>query len=227
MKAHLQCAIEHHQILLLPRKMTLQNFRVNVKKQVKRHFHCGDDPRMIRPWSKHETVSPQPASQARLLFELTTSIFYWKIQHFAPPLTFKNSPRAAPATKSDTWTSPSAAPAMKSHTWTSPSAAPATKSDTWTSPSAAPATKKWHLNFTKCTCHEIWSHASSASHISFTMRGATSLTLQPHQILRLPRRKTRMLHPHHMCNVIYIARSNSCQDRTSPNTAPATKNDTA
>ena len=99
------------------------------------------DPTMIREWSEHETASPQPASQPRLLFELTTSIFYWKIQHFAPRLTFKNLPSAAPATKSNTWTSPSAAPATKSDTWTSPSAAPATKSNTWTSPSAAPAAK--------------------------------------------------------------------------------------
>ena len=96
-----------------------------------------DDPSMIRPWNR----SPQPASQPRLLFELTTSIFYWKIQRFAPNLTFKPSPNTAPATKSATWTSPNTAPATKSDTWTSPSTAPATKSDTWTSPSTAPATK--------------------------------------------------------------------------------------
>ena len=95
------------------------------------------DPSMIRPWKR----KPQPASQVRLLFELTTSIFYWKIQRFAPNLTFKPSPNTAPATKSDTWTSPSTAPATKSDTWTSPSTAPATKSDTRTSPSTAPATK--------------------------------------------------------------------------------------
>ena len=96
------------------------------------------DPRMIRPWKR----KPQPASQPRLLFELTTSIFYWKIQRFAPNLTFKHSPSAAPATKSNTWTSPSTAPATKSNTWTSPSTAPATKCDTWTSPNTAPATQK-------------------------------------------------------------------------------------
>ena len=95
------------------------------------------DPSMIRPWKR----KPQPALQPRLLFELTTSIFYWKIQRFAPNLTFKPSPNTAPATKSDTWTSPSTAPATKSDTWTSPSTAPATKSDTRTSPSSAPATK--------------------------------------------------------------------------------------
>ena len=87
------------------------------------------DPSMIRPWKR----KPQPASQVRLLFQLTTSIFYCKIQRFAPDLTFKPSPNTAPATKSDTWTSPSTAPATKSDTWTSPSTAPATKSDTRTS----------------------------------------------------------------------------------------------
>ena len=87
------------------------------------------DPSMIRAWKR----KPQPASQPRLLFDLTTSIFYCKIQRFAPNLTFKPSPSTAPATKSDTWTSPSTAPATKSDTWTSPSTAPATKSDTRTS----------------------------------------------------------------------------------------------
>ena len=107
------------------------------------------DPRMIRPWSENDPTmirawkrKPQPASQPRLLFELTTSIFYWKIQRFAPNLTFKHSPSAAPATKSNTWTSASTAPATKSNTWTSPSTAPATQCDTWTSPNTAPATHK-------------------------------------------------------------------------------------
>ena len=96
------------------------------------------DPTMIRPWKR----KPQPASPPRLLFEVPRSIFYCKIQRFAPNLTFKPSPNAAPATKSNTTTSRSTAPATKSDTWTSPSTAPATKSDTWTSPSTAPVTQK-------------------------------------------------------------------------------------
>ena len=99
------------------------------------------DPSMIRPWSDHETVSPQPASQPRLPFTPTTSILYWKIQHFALRLSFQISPNTAPATKSDTWTSPNTAPATKSDTCTSPNTAPATKSDTSTSPNTAPAMK--------------------------------------------------------------------------------------
>ena len=81
-----------------------------------------------------------------------------------------------------------------------------------TSPNAAPATQNdshhlssWHMKrylqcaeqqaspskFTKCcACHGKWlSWLMSATYeTSFPMRGATSITLQPHQILRLPRK---------------------------------------
>ena len=62
---------------------------------------------------------------------------------------------------------------------------------------------------------------------SFTMRGATGVTIKPHQILRVSRKTTHILSPHHISNLIYNARSNRCHHQTSPNTAPATKNDTA
>ena len=111
--------VQTHQILRLPRKMTVQNLKEICWKRMKRHFQCAADPRMIRPWSDHETVSPQPASQPRLPFTPTTSILYWKIQHFALRLSFQISPNTAPATKSDTRTSPNTAPATKkeSHDW--------------------------------------------------------------------------------------------------------------
>ena len=186
--------IQPPQILRLPRKMTLQDVKENLQKQVKRHFQCGADPSMIRAWSENDPRmirawkrKPQPASQVMLLCEVPRSIFYCKIQRFAPNLTLKLSPNTAPATKSATWTSPSTAPATKSDTWTSPSTAPATKSDTWTSPSTAPATKnnstavssshmKRHFqcaeqqvsltNLPKyCTCHEKW-HCKMSKKIS-------------------------------------------------------------
>ena len=134
------------------------------------------DPRMIREWSDHDPTmirpwkrKPQPASPRRLLFELTTSIFYWKIQRFAPNLTFKHSPSAAPATKSDTTTSRNTAPATKSDAWTSPSTAPATKSDTWTSPSIAPATKS-----------DIWTSPSTAPATKNDSYAWSSLHMKPH-----------------------------------------------
>ena len=157
--------IQPHQILRLPQKITLQHFRENFRKRIKRHLQCGADPTMIREWSDHETVRPQPASQPRLLVRLAGSIFFWKIQRFAPNLTFQHSPSTAPATKCDTWTSPSSAPATKSDTWASPSAAPATKSDTWTSPSTAPATKSntWISPSTApATKSDTWASPSAA-----------------------------------------------------------------
>ena len=104
--------VQTHQILRLPRKMTLQNFVKISRKQLKRHFQCGADPSRIRAGSENETVTPQPASQPRLLFTPTTGILYWKIQHFALRLSFQISPNAAPATKSDSSTSPNTAPAI-------------------------------------------------------------------------------------------------------------------
>ena len=82
-------------------------------------------------------------------------------------------------------------------------------------------------NLTKyCACHagRLAYLVLITYETSFTMRGATGSLIQPHQILRLSRRKTHILSPHHIWNVIYSARSNRCHDPTSPNTAPATQN---
>ena len=57
------------------------------------------------------------------------------------------------------------------------------------------------------------------------MRGVTSVIVQTHQILRLPRKMNLMIDPWHKWNVIYNAQSNMRHSPNSPNTAPATKND--
>ena len=44
--------LQHHQILRLPRKMTLQHFKEISRKQLKRHFQCGADPSWIRAGSE-------------------------------------------------------------------------------------------------------------------------------------------------------------------------------
>ena len=95
-----------------------------------------NDPRMIRAGNR----PPQPASQPRLLFTPTTSILYWKIQHFALRLSFQISPNTAPATKSDSSTSPNTAPATQSDSSTSPNTAPATQSNC----------HDWSLSHMKC-----------------------------------------------------------------------------
>ena len=82
-------------------------------------------------------------------------------------------------------------------------------------------------NVTKyCACHEKWfaSLILVTRETSFTMRGTTGITLQPHQMLCLPRKMTRIIDPRDIWNVIYNARSNRHHPPTSPNTAPATQN---
>ena len=84
-----------------------------------------------------------------------------------------------------------------------------------------------HSNLTKhCACHPKWISwlIRITYETPFTMRGATGINLQPHQILRLPRKRNVMIDPHHIWNVIYNARSNRHQSPTSPNTAPTTQN---
>ena len=78
-----------------------------------------------------------------------------------------------------------------------------------------------------CACHAKWfSWLMSVTHdTSFTMRRATDLILRHHQVLRLPRKMTRIIYPRDIWNVIYNARSNMHHLPTSPNAAPATKND--
>ena len=120
------------------------------------------------------------------------------------------------------------------HDPTSPNTAPVTQNDSHTQSSSH---MKLHLqcaeqqvsrsNLTKyCACHadRLASLVFITYETSFTMRGATNVTLQTHQMLRRPRRKTRRLYPHHIWNIIYSARSNRCHDRASPNAPPVTQN---
>ena len=46
--------LQHHQILRLPRKMTLQNFRNISPKHMKRQLQCATDPSWIRAGSDHD-----------------------------------------------------------------------------------------------------------------------------------------------------------------------------
>ena len=156
-----------------------------------------NDPRMIRAGNR----PPQPASQPRLLFTPTTSILYWKIQHFALRLSFQISPNTAPATKSDSSTSPNTAPATQSDSSTSPNTAPATQSN----------------------CHD-WSSSHMKCHLQCAEQPVSSSNITS-RILRLPRKMTFITDPRHMWNVISNARNNRCHPGTSANTAPATQND--
>ena len=199
--------VQTHQILHLPRKITVRNVREICWKQMKRHFQCAADPRMIREWSDHDPSMIRPwnrQSATRLATEVT---FHAHHEHFV----LKNTTFRAPAII------PNFTEYCACH-------------------------EKWHLHFTKyCACHEKW-HSNFTKYCAchakwlswsilfthetlFTMRGVTSVIVQTHQILRLPRKMNLMIDPWHKWNVIYNARSNMRHSPNSPNTAPATKND--
>ena len=76
-------------------------------------------------------------------------------------------------------------------------------------------------------CIEKYNISRSGYHSKFhrILRLPRKVTLELHQILRLPRKMTLMINPLHAWNAIYNARSNKCHCPTSPNTAPATKNE--
>ena len=83
-------------------------------------------------------------------------------------------------------------------------------------------------NFFKYSaCHEKWFLwlILLTYKMSFTIRGATRLTLQSHQILHLPRKMGLLIDFSHIWNVIYNKRSSRCHPPTSSNIAPATKNE--
>ena len=217
------CTVSHqpHQILRLPRNLQVQDCignSLNCFRQYK------DDSRIIRAWSEHDP-SMKSSSRTRRFGDLTrptlNTILYWKIQHFALRLSPKMSPNAAPATKSHTPTSPNTAPATQnaSHDWSA-------------------SHMKRHLecaeqakstsNVTKyCACHAKWISwlIRVTYETSFPMRGAIKVNLEPHQILRLPRKMNLMIDPCLIWNVISNAQSKQSQPPTSANTAPATQNE--
>ena len=96
-------------------------------------------------------------------------------------------------------------------------------------------------NFTNCcACHTKWMSPviCHTYQTSVPMRGASEVTLQPHQMLRLPlenechqwcathiKRQMQVINDlRHICNLISTARSKQRHPATSPNTAPATQN---
>ena len=76
-------------------------------------------------------------------------------------------------------------------------------------------------------CIEKYNILRSGYHSKFhrILRLPRQVTLELHQILLLPRKVTLIIDPVHTWNVIYNARSNKCHCPNSPNTAPATKNE--
>ena len=209
-----------HQILRLPRKIALQNLRKICRKQLKRQFQCAANSTMIQTRSEHDPTA-KSQNWTRPFAELTFSPLgnAFCIENYN--ISRSGYLPSKCCTCHEKWHCKITKYCDCHEKWFS-----------WVM-----SHLKRHLqcaeqqvsssNVTKyCTCHAKWlSWVMSVTYeTSFTMRGATSLTLQPHQMLRLPRKMRRMIDPRDIWNVIYNARSNRHHLPTSPNTAPATQN---
>ena len=213
--------LQHHWILRLPRKMTdapkfHRNFSQTDETSFTMRSRSDHDPRM-KPSVRKPPRNRGYFSRSPQAF----SIKKYNISRSGSRLSFQISPNFATATKSDTWTSPNIAPATQndSHDW---SASHMKRYLQCAEQQRLPS------NITKnCACHAKWlSWLIRVTYETlFTMRGATEVTLQHHQKLRLPRKMILMIDPRHIWNVIYNARSNRGDPPTSPNTVPATQND--
>ena len=218
MRGATKVTLQPHQILRLPRSLEAQDFSgYSLNASANRKTIRGY-PRIIRRYPRIKS-----SSRTRRLGDLTLpileTILYCKIQHFASRLSPKMSRSAAPVTKSHPPTSPNTAPATQNecHQWSASHMKPHFQCvEQVKSPS----------NLTKyCACHAKWmsSMICVTYETSFPMRGATKVTLQPHQILHLPHKINVISDLRHIWNVISNARSQSSHPPTSPNTAPATK----
>ena len=122
-----------------------------------------------------------------------------------------------------------------SHPPTAPNTAPATQNECqeWFASHMKPHFQcvepvKSPPNLTKyCTCHtkSMSSVICVTYETAFPMRRASEVTLQPPQILRLPRKMNVINDLRHGWNLISNARSKWSHPATSPNSAPATQNE--
>ena len=141
-----------------------------------------DDSMIIRPYPTIKSSS-RTRRAGDLPDPILETILYCKIQHVASRLSPTMSRSAAPVTKSHPPTSPNTAPATQneSHQWSASHMKPHFQ---------CVRQVKSPSNLTKyCTCQAKWmsSMICVTYEISFPLRAASQVTLQPHQILRLPR----------------------------------------
>ena len=175
------------QIVRLPQKIALQNFRANVRNLMKHHFQCGADPTMIRARNRQSATRLAPEVTFRAHH---THICYCKIHHFAPNLTFKPSPSAAPATKSDT---------IDRH-------------QILRLPRKVTVQLHQVLHLSRKVTLELHQVLRLPRKVTVQLHQVLHLprkvTLELHHVPRLSRRKAHMLNPHHIWNLIYNAQSN-------------------
>ena len=168
--------LQLHQILHLPRKMTV----MIAPRQIWNVIYNARSNRSHNPTSPNTAPATQ---KSNLMIDprLTWNVIYNERSNRNRNPT---SPNTAPATQNEShdWS----ASHMKRHLECAEQA-------------------KSTSNLTKyCACHAKWISwlIRVTYETSFRMRGASKVNLEPHQILRLPRKMHLMIDPRHIWNVI-------------------------
>ena len=168
---------------------------------MKRHLQCAEQQASSSNFPKYCACHEKWVS-GLILLTFETSIYHARSNKRQPP----PSQNTAPATRNE------------SHDW----------SASHVKRHLQCAVQESASNFTKyCACHGKWiSWSIRLTHeTSFTIRRASKVTVPTHQVLHLPRKMNLIIDPPHIWNVTYNARNNRRHPPTSPNTAPATKNE--
>ena len=226
--------IQPHQILRLPRKMTLQDFKENLQKQVKRHFQCGADPSMIRAWSEHENANRNPPRN-RGYFSTSPRAFSIVKYNVSRPILHSNLhqvlrlPRKVTLERHPVLRLPRKVTLERHQVLRLPQKVPLELHQVLRLPRKVTLELHQVLRLPRKVTLELHQILRLPRKVTLERHQVLHLprkvTLDLHQVLRLSRRKTHILSPHRIWNVIYSARSNTCHHPTSPNTAPATQND--
>ena len=82
MRGATNVTLQTHQILHLPRKMTIQHLAEIGGKQLKRHFQCAADPRPFRTWSENDPRMIQDRSRQSATRHATEVTFRAPDEHF-------------------------------------------------------------------------------------------------------------------------------------------------
>ena len=187
--------VQTHQILRLPRKMTVQNLKEICWKRMKRHFQCAADPTMIRAWSDHDpTMKPSVRNPPRNRGDLSRPPRAFCIEKY-------NISRSGYHSKFHRILRLPRKVTLALH-------------------QILRLPRKVTL-----ALHQILRLPRKVTlALQQILRLPRKVTLELHQVLHLPRKMTLMINPLHTWNAIYNARNNKCHCPNSPNTAPATKN---
>ena len=203
MRGATEVILQRHQILRLPRKVTVMSHEWS-SSHVKRYLQCAEQQ------VSSSNITEYCACHAKWLSKISQKFLQNDPKRMKRHLQCATDPRMIRA-----WNRQSATRLVTEVTFRAHHERLLLKNTTFRAPAIIP-------NFTKCcTCHwkvkfephqiqKNCSHDWSSSHMKrFTMRGATGVIFQHHQILRLPRKVTVMIDPRHRWNVIYNARSKS------------------